>query len=78
MTKKVSKEELKDVLVVLAYFRKDESMRLEVCTMEFFIGFNDLLEQELLRLMDDIKRLGKDLRAFNSTFISLIPKKDSP
>jgi len=46
--------------------------------VEFFIGFYDMLKEELLRVVNDTRRSGKVLASFNSTFISLIPKNDSP
>jgi hypothetical protein len=44
--------------------------------MEFFIGFYDLIEEDLIRVIEEVKGIRKVLRAFNSTFIALIPKKD--
>jgi hypothetical protein len=75
MIEEVSKEELK---VGMASFQKDKSSRLEGWMVELFIGFYDMLEEELLKVVEDTKRSGKVLGGFNSTFISLIPRKDSP
>jgi hypothetical protein len=45
--------------------------------MEFYLGFHDLMEEDLLRVVEDSKASGKVLGTINSTFIALIPRKDN-
>jgi hypothetical protein len=47
-------------------------------TIEFFLGFFDLLGQDILRLVEEIRLTGQIPLSLNSTFITLIPKKDNP
>jgi hypothetical protein len=37
-----------------------------------------MLEEEILRVVEESRISGKVLRALNSTFIALIPKKNDP
>jgi hypothetical protein len=46
--------------------------------MEFYIGFYEFLEEELLRIFEEIISIGKVLGDMNGTFIALIPKKNVP
>jgi hypothetical protein len=54
------------------------SLCLDNWTMELFIGFYDLVEEDLIRIIEKVRVSGKVLGAFNSTFLALIPKKDKP
>jgi hypothetical protein len=40
------------------------------------LGFFDLLGDDLLRVVEEVRTSGKVMGSFNSTFISLIPKVD--
>jgi hypothetical protein len=44
-------------------------------SIEFFLGFNDLLREYLLRIVKQSQRTGNILGSPNSTFLCLIPKK---
>jgi len=44
--------------------------------VEFFISFFDLLGQDLLRVVEEVRLNGRVLPNFNSTFLALIPKMD--
>jgi hypothetical protein len=46
--------------------------------MEFFLGFYDMLEGDLLRIVEESRQSGKIIGALNSTFIALIPKAKTP
>ena len=71
----VSKEELK---AVLHSFQKDKSPSPDGWTIEFFLGLYDLIGGDLLRVMEDTRISGRLSAIFNTTFIALIPKVDSP
>ena len=47
-------------------------------TIEFYLGFYDLLKDDLLKVFRESQSSGKVLSSLNSTFIALIPKKQSP
>jgi hypothetical protein len=49
-----------------------------VWTLEFYIEFLDLLVDELLRVGEESRTLGRIYGAINATFIALIPKKSNP
>jgi hypothetical protein len=55
--------------------QKGKSLSPDGLTMEFFIGFYDLLKEDILKVSRQSQRARKVLRSFNSTFISLTPKK---
>jgi hypothetical protein len=46
--------------------------------VEIFIGFYDLLEDDLIRVIEEVKSSSKVLGIFNVTFLALIPKNDNP
>jgi hypothetical protein len=71
----VSKKELK---AVLASLQKDKSPGPDGWEVEYFISFYQWMEEELLRAVEELRRSGKVFGAFNSTFLSLIPKKGNP
>ena len=45
-------------------------------TLEFYLGFYDMLEDALLRVVNEYKASVKELGTLKSTFTSLIPKKE--
>jgi len=67
-----SREEL---IFILHGFERDKSFGLDGWTMEFFIGFLEILEGDLLKMIEEF---GKIPAPFNSTFIVLIRKSNSP
>jgi hypothetical protein len=71
----VSKEELQ---VVLHSFQKDKSHSPKGWPMEFFLGFYEILEEDLSRVMEESHTSKKVPTTFNTTFIALIPKNDNP
>jgi hypothetical protein len=46
--------------------------------MEFFFGFQEIIEANLLRVVEESRTSGKVLETFNATFIALIPKNNDP
>jgi hypothetical protein len=75
LMEKVTEEELKEVI---RSFQKDKSPGPDDWTIEFFLGFYDLLGQDLLKMVEDIRITGRIPLSLNSTFIALIPKTDNP
>lgn len=57
-------------------FQKDKSLGPDAWTVEFFIGFFDLLGDELLRVVEETRLIRKVLGYFNTTFLAIIPKSD--
>ena len=47
-------------------------------TVEFYIGFYDLIKKDILEVVRESQESGKVLGSLNSTFLSLIPKKQKP
>jgi hypothetical protein len=75
LMEKVTLEELKDVM---NSFQKDKSPGPYGWTIEFFLGFFDTIGQDILSLFEETRLTGQMPLSSNSTFISLIPKKDNP
>ena len=71
----VTMEELK---ATLHSFQKDKSPGLDGWTIEFFLGFFDILGEDLLKVVDESRRSGRIHAPINTTFITLIPKVDKP
>ena len=71
----VIEEELKEVL---GSFQKDKSPGPDGWTIEFFLGFYEVLGMDLLQVVEDTRVSGRIPASFNSTFIALIPKTDNP
>jgi hypothetical protein len=75
MYRAVTREEL---LYVLNFFKKDRSPGPDDWTVEFYIEFFDLLGDDLLEVVEEVRTYGRVHVSFNSTFIALIPKVDCP
>jgi hypothetical protein len=43
--------------------------------VEFFLGFYDLIKEDLLKVIQESQQSGKIIGSFNNTFLKLIPKK---
>jgi hypothetical protein len=71
----VTLEELKGVM---RRFQRNKIPGPYGWTIEFFLGFFDLIGQDILRLVEEIRLTGQIPLSLNSTFITLIPKKDNP
>ena len=44
----------------------------------FFVEFFKLLGHDLLKVVEEVRLIGKMTRIFNTTFLALIPKVDCP
>jgi hypothetical protein len=75
LMEKVTDEELKEVI---RSFQKDKIPGPDGWTIEFFLGFYDLLGHDLINMVEDIRITGRMPLSLNSTFIALIPKTDNP
>jgi len=64
-----------EVMVALSLMQKGKILRPDGFTVEFFLGFYDLLKENLLKVFRESQQSGKMLGSFNSKFISLILKK---
>lgn len=71
--KAVSKDEIYNVLTS---FRKDRIPDQDSWTTDFFLEFFDLLGDDLVRVVEKVRLLGKMPLNINSTFIALIPSMD--
>jgi hypothetical protein len=69
---------LQEISSALKSFSKDKSPGPDGWTVEFYLHFFDLIGQDLLELVEDNRLRGKVIGAINSTFLTLIPKTDSP
>ena len=69
----VSMEELKEVL---HSFQKDKSPGPNSWTIELYLGFFELLGEDLLEVVEESRKYGVIHAPINSTFIALIPKVD--
>jgi hypothetical protein len=63
-----------EFLSTISSMLKGKNPDLNVITMEFYIGFYDLLKKYLLNVAREYQRPRKMLGALNSTFIALILK----
>jgi hypothetical protein len=61
------------LLVVLNTFQKDKSHGLDGWTVEFYLDFFELIGEDLLRVVEEVRLLRKVPGSINSTFIALIP-----
>ena len=68
----VIEEELRNIV---STFQRGKSLGPDGFTLEFFLGFYDLIKDDLLMVVSESQRTGKFLGAMNATFITLIPKK---
>jgi hypothetical protein len=68
-------EELKSIL---GSFKKEKILGPNGWTMEFYLGFYEFLEKDLLHVIDESRRSGNIWSAMNATFITSIPKRMTP
>ena len=69
---------LSEVDYALHSFKKDMSPILDGWPVEFYLHFFDLLGEELLSAVDFTSVSGCIPPSLNSTFLTLIPKKEKP
>ena len=66
------------LLTTLKTFQKDKSPGPDGWPIEFYLGFYDLFGRDLLKVVEESRLEGHIHPPLNTTFIALIPKKDSP
>eukprot|EP00253_Pinus_taeda_P031947 PITA_31947 len=71
----VTPEELESTI---KWFKKDGSLGPDRWTIEFYIAFYELINNDLLRVIEECRASGTMYNVINSTFIALIPKSNSP
>lgn len=59
---------------ILTSFKKGKSTDLDGILMKFYLGFYEMLKEDLVKVFHESKRLGKVIEELNSIFIALIPK----
>ena len=72
LVKEISEEE---VMTVLHSFQKGKSRSPDGFTLDLFLGFYDLLKDDILKVVRESQGSRKFLGEMNATFIALIPKK---
>lgn len=75
LMKEVSDSEL---LATLKSFQCDKSLGPDGWPMEFYLAFYDLIGNDIFQVVEESRRAGYIHPPLNTTFIALIPKKDSP
>lgn len=71
----VTEKELKSILTL---FKKDKCPGPDDWTVEFYLHFFDLVKDDLLALVEDVRISGRMVGSLNSTFLALIPKPNNP
>eukprot|EP00253_Pinus_taeda_P011881 PITA_11881 len=71
----VTKEEVEAAMKLMG---KDKSPGPDGWTIELFLHFFEQIGAEITEVVEESRQKGVIYRPFNSTFISLIPKKDDP
>lgn len=67
-----------ELLATLRSFQRDKRLGPDGWPVEFYLGFYDFFSGDLLKVVEESHREGYIHLPLNSTFIALIPKKDSP
>jgi len=60
----------------MSAFQKDKSPSPDGWTIEFYLGFFELLGEYLLRFVEEVRQSRTMLRSFNIAFTTLIAKVD--
>ena len=69
---------LSEIQAVMALCKNDKSPGPDGIPIEVYRALFDVLGPDLVKVVDDSRRLGKIPVVFNSTLIALIPKSDLP
>ena len=67
-----------EIQSILSVSKNDKSPGPDGIPVEVYRALFDVLGSDLLRVIEDSRLSGKILAVFNSTFVALIPKFDSP
>ena len=73
LSEEVSLEELKEVI---HSFQHDKNPGPDGWTIEFYLGFFELIRDDMLGVVEESRRTGVIHAPINTTFIALIPKVD--
>jgi hypothetical protein len=65
------------LLYILSYFKKYKSLGPNWWTIGLFLVFYEMVEEDLVRVIDEVNNFGKMPSIFNTTFTTLILKKIS-
>jgi len=68
----------KELLEVLQSFQKGKISGPNGCSIEFYLGFYDLLGNDVLKVVEETRINGHIHEPINSTFIALIHKANNP
>jgi hypothetical protein len=68
----------KELKLILTHFKKEKSPGPYGWMLEFYLHFFDLLKDDLLALVEDVRISGRMAGSLNSTFLALIPKLNNP
>jgi hypothetical protein len=69
---------LEELYGVRDSFKKDKIPDLDGWTIDFYRDFFDLVVKDLVLFLEEIRKEGELKLAFNTTFLTLIPKTDLP
>ena len=72
LANEVSEEEISNIV---HSFQRGKSPSPDGFTLEFFLGFYDLIKKDILAMVHESRKSGKVLGNMNSTFNAIIPKK---
>lgn len=69
---------LGELKATLKWFKRDKSPSPDGWSVESYLAFFDILGQDLLKVIEECRMIGRMHGAINSTFIALIPKSGNP
>ena len=70
----ITKDELEEAMKNIFH---DKNLRLDDWLIEFYIQMYERIGNDLLAMVEESKIKGNILVSFNSTFLTLTPKKDN-
>ena len=74
----IAREEVEEAVLQM---EKGKALEPDGFTIDFFQSCWDLVKEEIWEVMEESRKIGRFLKAFNATFLTLIPKEhgaDSP
>jgi hypothetical protein len=71
----VTKTKLRDTM---QRFQKDKILGLDGWTIEFYLGFFNLIGKDIVKVIEESRLNGRIHGPLNTTFIALIPKVNDP
>ena len=67
-----------EFLATLQSFQRDKILGPDGWLVEFYLGFYEIIGGDFLKVVEESRKEGFIHPPLNSTFIALVPKKDSP